>query len=122
MKMRLSLLLVALLLALSGAALAGETAVSTGPAEAVANDAGMYRVFVFDGETPVEGVAVQFCDDSTCSFGKTDAEGMASFDAPEGTAYEVHVLKAPEGYAATDAVFHTLETWSDVRITLERAE
>ena len=64
---------------------------------------------------PVEGAAIQFCDDSSCSFGKTDAQGTAEFNMPEGTAYEVHVLQAPEGYESTDKLFTTLDTYSDLR-------
>ena len=125
MKKLLILLLAALLAASCCAALAEATAavVPEGEgAEATANEEGKFRVFVYNGEAPVEGVAIQFCDDSTCSVSKTDAEGMAAFEAPEGAAYEVHVLKVPVGYASTDAVFHTLEVWSDVRIALEKAE
>lgn len=55
---------------------------------------------------PVEGVALQICDDSTCMVVNTDKDGKAAHTgAPY--AYEVHVLKVPEGYAE-DAETYTL--------------
>lgn len=91
--------------------------------EAAANDLSVYRVVVTDENgDPVEGAAIQFCDDSSCSFGKTDAQGTTEFNMPEGTAYEVHVLQAPEGYESTDKLFTTLDTYSDVNIVLKKAQ
>ena len=68
---------------------------------------------------PVQGVAIQLCDDTSCNMGKTDENGVVSFDMPEGTAYEVHVLKAPEGYEKNTDVYHTLEVYSDLVIVLK---
>ena len=101
---------------------AGETAeeqADTGTAE---NDIGAYRVIVrsVNGD-PVEGAVIQFCDDVMCSFRPTDAEGAAVFSTEEQKIYEIHVLKAPEGYIGTDEVYHTLGTWSDVTIRLMTA-
>ena len=91
--------------------------------EAAAHDLSVYRVVVTDENgDPVEGAAIQFCDDSSCSFGKTDAQGTAEFGMPEGAAYEVHVLQAPEGYESTDKLFTTLDTYSDVNIVLKKAQ
>lgn len=91
--------------------------------EAAANDLSVYRVVVTDENgDPVEGAAIQFCDDSSCSFGKTDAQGTAEFNMPEGTAYEIHILQAPEGYESTDRLFTTLDTYSDVNIVLKKAQ
>jgi len=87
---------------------------------ATANDQGCYRVIVSDANGPVQGVTIQFCDESTCNLGKTDANGIATFEFPEGTAYEVHVLKVPEGYQKTGETFKTLSTYSDVTITIEK--
>ena len=70
---------------------------------------------------PIKGVAIQFCDDSTCNLGKTDANGVANFDMPEGTQYEVHVLKVPEGYEKTSDEFRTLDVYSDLVIVLNAA-
>ena len=79
-----------------------------------------YNVYVMDEEGPVEGVAIQFCDDSTCSVGKTDADGLASFEMPVGTEYEVHVLTVPEEYQEDANVYHTLAEYSDVTIHLQK--
>ena len=64
---------------------------------------------------------IQFCDDTTCNIGKTDADGVASFDLPEGTEYVVHVLKVPEGYEKDSREYHTLNVYSDVVIVLGAA-
>ena len=45
----------------------------------IPGEAGAYRVIVSDGEGPVKGVTVQFCDDETCTFQKTDENGVATF-------------------------------------------
>ena len=68
----------------------------------------------------MEGVAVQFCDDNTCMMAKTDADGVASYEVPEGS-YTVHILKVPEGYVKTNDEFKPLETYSDVFVVLEKA-
>ena len=99
--------------------LAGEAA----DASAAKNGAGAYRVIVSDPDgNPVEGAVIQFCDDVTCAFQPTDAEGVATFSAEAEKVYEVHVLTAPEGYAPDETVYNTLDTFSDVSIVLERAE
>ena len=91
-------------------------------AGAVKNDSGDYRVIVSDPEgNPVEGAVIQFCDDVTCAFQTTGADGVASFAVEQQKVYEVHVLMAPEGYAPDDGVYKTLDTYSDVNIFLEKA-
>lgn len=88
---------------------------------AIENDEGVYRVYVRDAEdNPVEGVMIQFCDESTCAFQPTDPEGVAVFEVDAQKVYEVHVLKAPEVFEADAQVYHTLETFSDVTIVLEK--
>lgn len=54
---------------------------------------------------PVAGVMLQVCDDKTCQVLITDAEGVCKLTAAP-YAWEVHVLKAPDGYsiASTDIV------------------
>ena len=84
---------------------------------------GAYRVVVRDtAGNPVEGAIIQLCDDATCAFQPTDAEGVAAFSVEEQKAYEVHVLAAPEGYAPDETVYQTEETFSELSITLKRAE
>ena len=80
---------------------------------------GTYRVIVTDDEGPVEEVTIQFCDDNSCSFGETDAEGVASFDKMYGV-YEVHVLEVPDGYAEDETVYQTNATPGDIHIHLTK--
>ena len=65
-------------------------------------------------------ITQQFCDDTTCSLQKTKADGVATFEVEAQKVYEVHVLKAPEGYAADDTEYPAPETCGDVTITLRR--
>ena len=84
-----------------------------------ANDAGMYRIIVLDEKgNPVEKAAIQFCSDSQCMLGKTDAQGMATFEVPEGS-YTVHVLKVPEGYEKDSTEYTVPATYSDLSIVLK---
>ena len=79
------------------------------------------RVIVTDEDgRPVAGAAVQFCSDTTCMMGKTDAEGTALFTVEEGT-YTVHVQKVPEGYAACKDEFEVPQDFGDVKIILNKA-
>lgn len=90
---------------------------------ATANGEGKYRVCVCDSDgNPVEGVFIQFCDDATCAFKPTDANGLAEFSMDAEKVYEVHVLKVPEGFRQDERSYETLDSWSDVNIILEKAE
>ena len=92
---------------------------SAAPKGAAANDAGMYRVYVSDESgKPVEGATVQFCSDSECTLGKTDAQGVASFQVPEGN-YTVHLLKVPADYEKNSAEFTMPNTYSDLSIVVD---
>ncbi|MBQ3478776.1 MAG: redoxin domain-containing protein [Clostridia bacterium] len=105
------------------ALLAGESADVVTGTGAVANGDNKYCVYVYDPDgNPVEGVFIQFCDDTTCSFQPTDANGRAEFSTDVEKAYEVHVLQAPEGYRQDERAYETLDSYSDVNIFLERAE
>ena len=70
-------------------------------AEAPANTSSpaSYVILVQDAadESPVSGAMIQFCSDTQCMVGLTDASGSAAFEADPGI-YTAHVLKAPEGY------------------------
>ena len=102
--------------------LEGETVSGITMPDAGANNEGVYRVIVKDRQGDmIQGVTIQFCDDTTCNIGKTDADGVASFDLPEGTEYIVHVLKVPEGYEKDSGEYHTLNVYSDVVIVLGAA-
>ena len=84
-----------------------------------ANDAGMYRIIVLDENgAPVEKATVQFCSDVQCMMGKTDAQGLATFEVPEGN-YTVHILKVPEGYEKNPNEYTVPATYSDLSIVLK---
>ena len=91
------------------------------PVNAAAEEKNACRVIVTDEEgSPVAGAAVQFCSDTTCMMGKTNAQGTASFAAEEGP-YTVHVMKAPEGYEMCTEEFAVPQDLGDVTITLKKA-
>ncbi len=96
------------------------------PSENGSDESGsyIYRVFVKDEEDhPLEKVVVQFCDDTSCRLGKTDEDGCAEFEVPEEKSYEVHIEKAPDGYAFDkDETVNTQETASDTTIILKKDE
>ena len=123
MKLFFAMLLASLMLFSCLASFAEEAPCAAAGTTATENDSGEYRVIVRDQDrNPVKGAVIQFCDDATCSFQETDANGVAAFRVGEQKVYDVHVLMAPEGYAGTDDVYQTPETWSDVGIVLERAD
>ena len=87
----------------------------------VENNNGAYRVIVSDQDgNPVKGVVVQFCSDVTCTMAKTDADGLASFDADEGQVYTIHILKVPEGFEKNNEEFRTLDTYCDTKIVIQK--
>lgn len=105
------------------ALLAGESADAVTGTGAVSNGDNKYCVYVYDPDgNPVQGVFIQFCDDTTCAFQPTDANGRAEFSVDVEKVYEVHVLQAPEGYRQDERAYETLDSYSDVNIFLERAE
>ena len=64
-----------------------------------------YEVLVNDQSgKPVAGVLVQFCSDTVCIMGETDANGIAVFEKAVGK-YTVHILKAPDGFAKDDTEY-----------------
>lgn len=80
-----------------------------------------FDICVKDADGPVAGVMVQMCDNVTCNFGVTDEEGKAHFDLPAGAAYDVHVVSAPDGYAADENVYHPEAGSSEIEIELQKA-
>ena len=103
--------------------LAGEAVVDSPETGSTENESGEYRVVVYDTEgNPVKGVVVQLCDESTCSFQKTKADGIATFQVEAPKVYDVHVAKVPEGYQSGDETYQTLDTFSDVNIFISKAE
>ena len=87
---------------------------------ASANNANSFRVYIMDGDKPVKGAVIKFCDENICNIGKTDSDGLAAFDVPAGKIYDVQVIKVPEGYKLDKEIYKTLDVYSDVIITLEK--
>ena len=80
-----------------------------------------YRILVTDeAGTPVPGVTLQFCSDTECILGQTDAEGTAVFEMPPGT-YYVHLLRLPEGWAPDETDYPVPESGAELRIVLHPA-
>ena len=101
------------------------TVLTAALAWAVVNDASpngerIFRVCVSDGSGPVKDAAIQFCSETVCQIDQTNAQGVATFDMPEGKSYEIHVLKVPAGYEMNTEVFKTLDVYSDVFILLKK--
>lgn len=69
--------------------------------EATAEATYMFRCVDQDG-SPVAGVMLQVCDEETCQVFISDAEGLCEFTA-KPHAWEVHVLKAADGYTSDAA-------------------
>ncbi len=79
----------------------------------------VYSVTVADtGDKPIQGAMIQFCDETSCRTGYTDADGAVTFTAEEGT-YTLHVVEVPLGIVATDEEFTFPNGGSEARITLE---
>ena len=97
-----------------------EDTASSDPDTAEASADAVYRIIVLDEDSnPVEGTMVQFCTDEICKVAATDADGAAVFEEVPGV-YEVHILKAPEGFKADETVYHTEDQYGDMTITLEK--
>lgn len=102
--------------------LAGETIETVPETGATANDTGTYRVIVYDKEgNPVQGAFIELCDDTSCDFRETDADGVATFDDKPQKVYDIHMIMAPEGYVKDEGAYKTLDTFSDVNIFIGKA-
>ncbi|MBR2552291.1 MAG: redoxin domain-containing protein [Lachnospiraceae bacterium] len=97
------------------------TETSTDPVPAADDNKKDYRIVVKDeAGDPVAGVRIQFCDDTTCMFAKTDAEGTAAFSAEPGK-YSVHMSTVPEGYELNEEEIPVTEDVQEVYILLKKA-
>ena len=67
-------------------------------AEIEAAEAQCVLIFVDQHGDAVPGVIANVCDESACTPMVADAEGRIAFPAA-GHAYDIHVIKIPEGYA-----------------------
>ena len=78
-----------------------------------------YSVSVTDTEgNPIPGVKLQFCDETACTLGDTDADGAAVFTAKEGS-FTIKVLEVPFGFVGTDEEFSFPGTDREIGIALE---
>ena len=73
-----------------------------------------------DGQ-PVPGAMIQVCDDKTCMVLTTDENGAVEH-AGAPYAYEIHVLKAPKGFAKCADTFVMPEAGGEMTIVLAAAE
>lgn len=81
---------------------------------------GEYTVIYTDQNgDPVPGVMTQFCDAGTCTVVVSDETGAATFVGVD-FAYEVHVLKAPDGYALPDQNYLMTPGGDVLQLTLEK--
>lgn len=102
--------------------LEGKEVTRSAPDSNNANGLQCYRVLVYDTDgNPVQGVTIQFCSDVACNMAKTDADGIARFDADEGMEYTIHMLKVPEGYTKNPGEYKTETVYSDVILFLDAA-
>ncbi len=95
---------------------------TTTAADAPKLPAGMssYVVCVIDEDgKPVENVMLQLCDLETCQVSFTGASGAIEKILP-AREYEIHVLKAPEGYHADSMVYILGEEGGQLTITLTK--
>lgn len=83
----------------------------------------VYSVKVVDeAGNPVKGAMVQMCL-TTCVFGQTNDEGIATFTLDDAEGYKAEVLSLPEGYAeeSEDPVY--LESGSkEVTLTVKTVQ
>lgn len=90
-------------------------------AGAAADSTADYCVRVTDAEgRPVAGAMVKICDADTCRVETTDENGEVRFDAAR-YAYEIVILKAPDGFAPNAETFVLPEMGGEIEIRLEKA-
>jgi uncharacterized protein YuzE len=77
-------------------------------------------VIVTDENGPVAEVAVQCCNDTTCRFGETDENGVATFEVPVSE-YHVQVLEVPDGYEEDDTLYYPTEGSEEIKIQLKKS-
>ena len=90
-------------------------------ASAAAEATAEYRIRVTDADgRPVAGAMVKICDADTCRVETTDENGEVRFDAAR-YAYEIVILKAPDGFAPSAETFVMPEAGGEIEIQLEKA-
>ena len=101
------------------ALLNGDESAAASDAEDSTEIVALYKITVVDENGPVEDVAVQFCNDTSCRFESTDENGEAAFEAPVGP-YEVHIAEVPDGYAELEDIFNIEDGSYEVTIQLQK--
>lgn len=87
---------------------------------AAGKDMGVYAVCVTDEEGhPLSGAMVQVCDAASCRLEKTDENGRILLTLPR-FAYEVHLLRAPQGYSLPNEAILMPEEGGRWEITLQK--
>lgn len=91
------------------------------PAGGLAAPEAAYTITFIDQQGEfIPGVTVSICDETTCEIMTSDENGVVTFSA-EPYAWEVHVLKAPDGCSFdADAVWTLDAQGGDTIIALER--
>lgn len=76
--------------------------------------------FVDPDGNPLPGVMLSVCSDTFCAMAVSGEDGVAVFEG-EPAVYEVHVLKAPEGYFLdTEQVYETAEVYANMDFAAEK--
>ena len=101
-------LVLAIVMTVSLAACGGEETPETPSEDAVQGGSATYNVLVQTaGGMAMEGLDVYVYADDTLAdlkaYGKTDAEGKASFDLPQAEGYALTISGAPKGYDVKDS-------------------
>lgn len=87
---------------------------------AAGQDMGVYAISVTDeAGQPLAGAMVQVCDAASCRLERTDETGLILLTLPR-FAYEVHMLRAPEGYQLPDEAVLMPEEGGRWAITLKK--
>lgn len=92
------------------------------PTEAAPAEVEHTLLFTDADGNPLSGVTANLCSDTACAVVVSGEDGRAAFTG-EPIAYDVHVLVAPEGYAADpSAAFGTNPQGGETVIVLEAAD
>lgn len=83
-------------------------------------DMGVYAISVTDPEgAPLPGAMAQVCDAASCRLERTDENGRILLTLPR-FAYEVHLLRAPQGYSLPDEAILMPEEGGRWEIALQK--
>ena len=69
----------------------------------------------------IEGVTLKVCDDWSCQLYTSDSKGRVRFKAASQV-WQVHVIKAPEGYEVPDDLYEVSKDSRNLEITLRPSQ